>query len=70
MSTLSWLRRLGSESQSKNGGTLILPPQDQIKAWRKASRKMEWGITQNEFDHLQSNEQWNGNEIAVKQKRS
>jgi hypothetical protein len=33
--------------------TLILAAQDQIKAWRKADRKMGWGITQDEFDMLE-----------------
>jgi hypothetical protein len=27
----------------------ILPPSKQIKAWKKANRKMKWGITEKEF---------------------
>jgi len=54
MSALAWLRKLRSKGQSKNGGRLILPLQDQIKAWRKASRIMDWPITQDEFDTLEN----------------
>ena len=52
MSALAWLRKLRSHSQSKNGSTIILPVVNQIKAWRKTSRKMGWPITQDEFDTL------------------
>ena len=54
MSALAWLRKLCSKGQSKNGDTLILPLPDQIKAWRIASRKMGWSITQDEFDTLET----------------
>ena len=54
MSALAWLRKLCSKGQSKNGGILILPVQDQIKAWRKASRKMEWKIADDEFNTLET----------------
>ena len=54
MSALVWLRKLFSKGQSKNGDTLILPLRDQIKAWRIASRKMGWSITQDEFDTLET----------------
>jgi hypothetical protein len=32
---------------------LILPIGKQIKAWRKANRKMGWGITDGEFDNIE-----------------
>ena len=54
MSALVWLRKLFSKGQSKSGDILILPVQDQIKAWRKASLKMDWEITDDEFDMLQA----------------
>jgi len=34
------------------GDESILTVQEQIKAWRKANRKMGWNITQEEFDKL------------------
>ena len=54
MSALAWLRKLCSKGQSKNGDTLILPLRDQVKAWRKASCKMGWEITDDEFDMLEA----------------
>ena len=50
MSPLVWLRNLCSKGQPKKGDGLILTLQDQIKAWRKANRKMGWNITLDEFD--------------------
>ena len=38
-----WLRDLFSRDAS-NPSELILNPREQIKAWRKADRKMAWGI--------------------------
>jgi len=54
VSALAWLQKLCSKERSNGRDMLILPVQDQIKAWRKADRKMGWGITQNEFDTLKS----------------
>jgi hypothetical protein len=54
MSALTWLRRACLKDQSKTKEKLILPVQDQIKAWRIASRKMGWSITQDEFDTLET----------------
>ncbi|MGD2028404.1 MAG: hypothetical protein PVG86_00595 [Desulfobacterales bacterium] len=34
----------------KDSDDSILPITDQIKSWRKASRKMAWGIPESEFD--------------------
>ena len=48
----AWFRNLGSKGHPKTGGDLILPVQDQIKAWRKASRKMDWKIADGEFNML------------------
>ncbi len=50
MSPLVWLRNLCSKSQPKKGDESILTLQEQIKAWRKANRKMGWNITLDEFD--------------------
>ena len=50
MSPLAWLRNIYSKGQPKKGDESILTVQEQIKAWRKANRKMGWNITQDEFD--------------------
>jgi len=39
--------------QPKTEGDLILPMQEQVNAWRKASRKMDWAINDNEFNMLE-----------------
>jgi len=33
----------------KNASDFILPPEAQIQFWRKANRKMKWGISEEEF---------------------
>ena len=38
--------------KSKKQIDLILPIHRQIKHWRKANRKMSWGIQNGEFDHI------------------
>jgi hypothetical protein len=50
MSPLVWLRNLCSKGQPKKEDESILTLQEQIKAWRKANRKMAWGIAPEEFD--------------------
>ena len=50
MSPLDWVRKLCSKGQPKKGDELILTLQEQINAWRKANRKMGWGIAPEEFD--------------------
>ena len=50
MSPLDWLRNLFTEGRPKKGDELILALPEQIKAWRKANRKMGWNIPQDEFD--------------------
>ncbi len=52
MSPLVWLQNLFSGDQPEKGEELILTLQEQIKAWRKANRKMGWNITPQEFDKL------------------
>lgn len=37
------------DAQGMASSDSILPAADQAKAWRKANRKMKWGITENEF---------------------
>jgi hypothetical protein len=46
-------RKLSLEDQPEDKGLLVLPVHKQIKAWRKANRKMGWGITCDEFDHME-----------------
>jgi len=50
----AWFRSLCSKGQPKTGANLILSMQEQVKAWRKASQKMGWKITDNEFDRLEA----------------
>lgn len=40
---------LFQQSAHYNGSDYILPVQAQLKAWRKANRKMKWGISEDEF---------------------
>jgi hypothetical protein len=53
MSPLLWFRNLFSRAQPESRRDLILPLQDQIKAWRNANRKMGWEIKSEEFDVLE-----------------
>ena len=48
-------RRLSKVFQTKNSGRetcLILPVKKQVKSWRKANRKMGWGIKEKEFTNV------------------
>jgi hypothetical protein len=47
-------RGLFSKAQNKTQRNLIIPMDKQMKAWRKANRKMSWGIKEEEFDQIQS----------------
>ena len=47
------LRNLLLETQDKKRKYLIIPMDKQMKAWRKANRKMSWGIREEEFDQVQ-----------------
>ena len=38
---------------NKGPGSLILPVNNQIRAWRRANRKMSWGISKEEFDYIE-----------------
>jgi hypothetical protein len=50
MSPLVWLRNICSKGKLKKGEESILTVQEQIEAWRQASRKMGWKIPEAEFD--------------------
>jgi hypothetical protein len=54
MAYLYQLRSLFSKAQDKKQYYFIMPMDKQIKAWRKANRKMSWGIKEEEFDQIQS----------------
>ncbi|HEA69022.1 MAG TPA: hypothetical protein ENI07_19740 [Desulfobacterales bacterium] len=41
------------KDKSENDPQLILPLPLQIKAWRRANRKMAWGIQKSEFDQIE-----------------
>ena len=41
------------KDRQTGGGTLILPVQEQIKAWHRANRKMSWKIPKAAFDMIE-----------------
>ncbi|MEJ2726372.1 MAG: hypothetical protein P8175_17375 [Deltaproteobacteria bacterium] len=47
------LRSLFSKARDKKEHYLIVSMDKQIKAWRKANRKMSWGIKEEEFGEVQ-----------------
>jgi hypothetical protein len=50
---LPQFKRPVSKFTAEDAGDLILPVGKQIRAWRKANRKMGWGIRDKEFDHIE-----------------
>ena len=52
MRRIPWFRWLFYKTKAEDQGHLILPTSKQIKAWRKANRKMAWGIREEEFHRL------------------
>jgi hypothetical protein len=46
-------KKMLSIGRSNGKDTFILSAQDQVKAWRKANSKMNWGISPGEFDVLE-----------------
>ena len=52
MSAIAWLQKIGLTGRSNEKDTLFLAASEQIKFWRKANRKMDWGITPDEFEML------------------
>ena len=54
VSTFVWLHKLGLKGRSNSEDTLFLTASEQIKAWRQANRKMDWGILPDEFDVLEA----------------
>ena len=53
MALLHYIYSLFLEDSPSNQGAVILPMKEQIKAWRRASKKMGWGIKNNEFEVLE-----------------
>jgi uncharacterized protein YndB with AHSA1/START domain len=53
MSAFVWLQKLGLTGRLNEKDTVFLPASEQIRAWRKANHKMEWGILPDEFDVLE-----------------
>ncbi len=51
---LLWLRKLFYKTKNKDRNHLLLPISKQIKAWRRANRKMSWGIKREEFDKVRT----------------
>ncbi len=52
MSPIARLRKIFTKSRPQIRNDQILPLPDQVKAWRRANRKMGWGIDGDEFDKL------------------
>ena len=52
MSGFSLLEKLFSSVMPRTR-ELILPQAEQVEAWRRANRKMSWGITEEEFRRIQ-----------------
>jgi len=50
----TWFRNLCSRGRPKSRGGLFLTMPEQVRAWRKAKRKMDWAITDDEFDTLET----------------
>jgi hypothetical protein len=46
-----WLHLL---TRSKGGEALIFSPEEQIRAWAKANRRMKWGIEKEKFDKVET----------------
>ncbi len=53
MPTIFWLRNLFLKGKSDNRICQILPLEEQVKAWHRANKKMNWGIGDAEFDRLE-----------------
>ena len=47
-----WFRNLFFKAKTEGQSRLIFPIGKQIKAWRRANRKMAWGIKNEEFDRI------------------
>ena len=47
-----WFRKLFTKAEPEGRSHSILPVKNQIKAWRKASRKMGWSIKKEEFEKI------------------
>jgi hypothetical protein len=53
MALLHFIHSLFLRNSPSSQGAVILPMKEQIKAWRRASKKMGWGIKNNEFEVLE-----------------
>lgn len=54
---MPYVHQLGSlffKAQNKDQHCLIIPREKQTKAWRKANRKMSWGIKEEEFKNIKT----------------
>ena len=54
MSAIAWLQKIGLTGRSNEKHTLFLAASEQIKSWRKANHKMDWGILPDEFDLIET----------------
>ena len=53
MTPFSLFRRSSHKNKTEDLSHLVLPVQKQIQAWRKANRKMKWGIKREAFDCIE-----------------
>jgi hypothetical protein len=54
MPNVHQLRNLFFKAQNKDQRSLIIPWEKQMKSWRKANRKMSWGIKEEEFRDIKT----------------
>jgi hypothetical protein len=55
MISIRWLRNLLTAGKAPGTqGKIILPVEEQIKAWHTASRRMAWGIKKEEFNMIET----------------
>jgi hypothetical protein len=52
MSPFRFIYSIFLKGNAPSKGAIILPVNQQIKAWRRANRMMRWGIDNNEFEKL------------------
>ena len=53
MALLHFIHSLFLKNRPPNQGAVILPMKEQIKAWRRAGKRMGWSIDDNEFEVLE-----------------
>ncbi len=52
MIPVNWLLRLLSPKKGEFAEPFMFPLEEQIRAWRRASKKMNWDIGEKEFNGI------------------